>query len=64
MKPERKKKLDARTALPTEDDIRKYEVLETTQQDGGFVLKVKVHVSKKKLAAKFAKIFPDVFGND
>ena len=56
--------VNAQMATVTEDDIRKYEVLETTQQDGGFVLKVKVHVSKKKLAAKFAKIFPDVFGND
>lgn len=48
----------------TEDDVRKFEVLDTQQQDGAIVLKVKVHVSKKKIAPKFAPIFPDVFGND
>ena len=56
--------VNAQMATVTEDDIRKYEVLDAQQQDGGFVLKVKVHVSKKKLAPKFAQIFPDVFGND
>lgn len=56
--------VNSQMATVTEDDVRKYEVLETQQQDGGFVLKVKVYVSKKKIAPKFAKIFPDVFVND
>jgi len=56
--------VNAQMATVTEDDVRKYEVLETQQQDGGLVLKVKVYVSKKKIAPKFATIFPDVFGND
>lgn len=56
--------VNAQMATVTEDDVRKYEVLETQQQDGGLVLKVKVYVSKKKIAPKFAEIFPDVFGNE
>ena len=48
----------------TEADVRKFEVLDDKQQDGEIVVKVKVHVSKKKIAPKFATIFPDVFGND
>ena len=48
----------------TEADVPKFEVLDTQMQDGGFVVKVKVSVSKKKIAPKFAEIFPDVFGNE
>ena len=48
----------------TEADVRKFEVLDDKQQDGEIVVKMKVHVSKKKIAPKFATIFPDVFGND
>lgn len=47
----------------TEADVHKFEVLDTQMQDGGFIIKVRVSVSKKKIAPKFAEIFPDVFGN-
>ena len=47
----------------TEADVAKFEVMDTQMQDGGFVVKVRVSVSKKKIAPKFAEIFPDVFGN-
>lgn len=47
-----------------EGDVNKFEVQETQRQDGGFVLKVKVYISKKKIAPKFEKVFPDVFGNN
>ena len=47
-----------------EGDVNKFEVQETQQQDGGYVLKVKVYISKKKIAPKFEKVFPDVFGNN
>ena len=48
----------------TPSDVRKYEILESHEEDGNLVLKVKVHVSKKMIAPKFAGVFPDVFGND
>lgn len=48
----------------TEADIRKYEVMETKQQDGNIFVKVRVSVSKKQIAPKFAKVFPDVFANE
>lgn len=48
----------------TSSDVRKYEILESHNEDGNIVMKVKVHVSKKMIAPKFAKVFPDVFGND
>ena len=48
----------------TESDVPKFEVMDTQMQDGGFVVKVRVSVSKKKIAPKFAEIFPDVFGNE
>ena len=47
-----------------ESDVNKFEVQETQQQEGGYVLKVKVYISKKKIAPKFEKVFPDVFGNN
>ena len=56
--------IKAQMATVTEDDVRKFEVLDTQQEGGEIVLKVKVHVAKKKIAPKFVKIFPDVFGND
>lgn len=31
--------------------------------DGDYIVKMRVSVSKKKIAPKFAEIFPDVFGN-
>ena len=43
------------------DGLQKFEVIDTQMQDGGFVVKVRVSVSKKKIAPKFAKVFPDVF---
>lgn len=61
---ENREALKAQMTTLTEDDVSKFEVLETQQQDGMIVLKVKVYVSKKKIAPKFAAIFPDVFGND
>lgn len=45
----------------TEADVPKFEVIDTQEQNGGFVVKVRVSVSKKKIAPKFAKVFPDVF---
>ena len=48
----------------TESDVPKFEVIDTQMQNGGFVVKVRVSVSKKKIAPKFAEIFPDVFGNE
>lgn len=48
----------------TEADVAKFEVEDTQQQDGAFVIKVRVLVSKKQIAPKFAKVFPDVFKND
>lgn len=53
--------LDAmKTVSPS--DVARYEVLETTQEpDGTTAVKVKVTVSKKKIAPKLAPIFPDVF---
>ena len=48
----------------TEADVGKYEVTSTEQKDGVFVVSAKVSVSKQKIAPKFAKLFPDVFGNE
>lgn len=47
-----------------EGDVNKFEVQDTQQQGGACVLKMKVYISKKKIAPKFEKVFPDVFGND
>ena len=57
-------KVVAQVKTITEADVPKFEVMDTQMQDGGFVVKVRVSVSKKKIAPKFAEIFPDVFGND
>ena len=57
-------KVVAQVKTITEADVAKFEVMDTQMQDGGFVVKVRVSVSKKKIAPKFAEIFPDVFGND
>ena len=48
----------------TEADVSKFEVIDTQEQNGEFVIRVRVSVSKKKIAPKFAEIFPDVFGNE
>ncbi|MBQ6011481.1 MAG: hypothetical protein IJL17_23320 [Kiritimatiellae bacterium] len=48
----------------TEADVRAFEVMDTQKQNGGFVVKVRVSVSKKKIAPKFATVFPDVFTLD
>lgn len=61
---ESREALKAQMTTLTEVDVSKFEVLDAQQQDGMIVLKVKVYVSKKKIAPKFAKIFPDVFGNN
>jgi phosphopantetheinyl transferase (holo-ACP synthase) len=57
-------KVVAQVKTITEADVPKFEIMETQEQDGGFVVKVRVSVSKKKIAPKFATVFPDVFGND
>ena len=57
-------KVVAQVKTITEADVAKFEVMDTQMQDGGFVVKVRVSVSKKKIAPKFAEIFPDVFGNE
>ena len=57
-------KVVAQVKTITEADVAKFEVMDTQMQDDGFVVKVRVSVSKKKIAPKFAEIFPDVFGND
>ena len=57
-------KVVAQVKTITEADVAKFEVVDTQMQDGGYVVKVRVSVSKKKIAPKFAEIFPDVFGND
>ena len=57
-------KVVAQVKTITEADVPKFEVLDTQMQDGGYIVKVKVSVSKKKIAPKFAEIFPDVFGNE
>ena len=54
----------AQISTITEDDVSKFEVLDTQEDGGELVMKVKVYVSRKKLAPKFGKVFPDVFGND
>ena len=61
---EKREEVKAQVMTVTQDDVRKFEVLDTQQEGGSFVLKVKVHVSKKQIAPKFAKVFPDVFSND
>ena len=58
---ENREKVVAQVKTITEADVPKFEVLETQEKDGGFVVKVRVSVSKKKIAPKFAEIFPDVF---
>ena len=57
-------KVVAQVKTITEADVAKFEVVDTQMQDGGYVVKVRVSVSKKKIAPKFAEIFPDVFGNE
>lgn len=44
-----------------ESDLTRYEMMESQQQDGMFVVKVRVSVTKQKIAPKFTKLFPDVF---
>jgi len=61
---EKRDEVKAQVMTITQDDVRKFEVLDTQQEGGSIVLKVKVSVSKKQIAPKFAKVFPDVFGND
>ena len=61
---ENREKVVAQVKTITEADVPKFEVLETQEKDGGFVVKVRVSVSKKKIAPKFAEIFPDVFANE
>ena len=56
-------KVVAQVKTITEADVREFEVMDTQEQNGGFIVKVRVSVSKKKIAPKFAEIFPDVFGN-
>ena len=57
-------KVVAQMKTITEADVAKFKVMDTQMQDGGYIVKVKVSVSKKKIAPKFAEIFPDVFGNE
>ena len=61
---ENRDKVVAQVKTITEADVPKFEIMETQEQDGGFVVKVRVSVSKKKIAPKFAEIFPDVFANE
>lgn len=59
---ENREKVIEQVKTVTEADIGKYEVLETSQEaDGTYAVKVKVSVSKKKIAPKLAPVFPDVF---
>ena len=44
-----------------ESDLTRYEMMESQQQDGMFVVKVRVSVTKQKIAPNFTKLFPDVF---
>ena len=57
-------KVVARVKTITEADVAKYELIDTQKLDGDYIVKVRVSVSKKKIAPKFAEIFPDVFGNE
>ncbi len=61
---EKRDEVKALVDTVTEADVRKFEVLGEQQEGGAIVLKVKVYVSKKKIAPKFEKVFPDVFGNN
>ena len=61
---EKRDEVKAQVMTITQDDVRKFEVLDTQQEGDTVVLKVKVSVLKKQIAPKFAKVFPDVFGND
>ena len=61
---ENRDKVVAIVATVTENDISKFEVLDTWQQDGTTFVKVRVSVSKKKIAPKLEKVFPDVFANE
>lgn len=58
---ENREKIVAKVNTITEADVLKFEVLETQEKDGGFVVRMSVSVSKRKIAPKFAEIFPDVF---
>ena len=57
-------KVVAKVKTITEADVAKYELIDTQKLDGDYIVKVRVSVSKKKIAPKFAEIFPDVFGNE
>ena len=57
-------KVVAKVKTITEADVVKYELIDTQKLDGDYIVKVRVSVSKKKIAPKFAEIFPDVFGNE
>ncbi|MBR6733427.1 MAG: hypothetical protein IKL96_03405 [Kiritimatiellae bacterium] len=61
---ENRDKVVAQIKTITEADVRSFEVMDTQVQNGGFIVKVRVSVSKKKIAPKFAKVFPDVFTLD
>lgn len=66
-KPRMNEKRDELIAIQktiTQADIARFEIENTEEKDGLVVVKAKVSVSKKQIAAKFAKVFPDVFGNE
>lgn len=56
-------KVVAKVKTITEADVAKYELIDSQKLDGDYIVKVRVSVSKKRIAPKFAEIFPDVFGN-
>lgn len=60
---ENRDKVVAQVKKITEADVPKFEVIDAQKLDGDYIVKVRVSVSKKKIAPKFADIFPDVFGN-
>ena len=57
-------KVVAKVKTITEADVAKYELIDSQKLDGDYIVKVRVSVSKKRIAPKFAEIFPDVFGNE
>ena len=60
---ENREKVVAQVKTVTEADVPKYEFIDSQKLDGDYIVKMRVSVSKKKIAPKFADIFPDVFGN-
>ena len=57
-------KVVAKVKTITEADVAKYELIDSQKLDDDYIVKVRVSVSKKRIAPKFAEIFPDVFGNE